>query len=71
MTIGVGRLGAIVSPFIAGILFDSGLQKNQLYFVAALILLLAALAVFFLPKKSLTHPYYIDQTAKKKHNSTA
>lgn len=48
MAIGVGRLGSIVSPLLAGMLLDSGWQKNQLYLATAVILLFAAAMVFAL-----------------------
>ncbi|STZ76693.1 MFS transporter [Bergeriella denitrificans] len=48
VTIGVGRLGSILSPMIAGGLLDAGWAKNDLYGGAALVIALAAVAVFFL-----------------------
>lgn len=48
MAIGVGRLGSIVSPLLAGALLDAGWQKNQLYLGAAGILIIAAVALFAL-----------------------
>ncbi|SSY79754.1 MFS transporter [Alysiella crassa] len=52
MAIGVGRLGSIVSPLAVGVLLDAGWQKNQLYFGAAIILLLTAVAVALLKPKN-------------------
>lgn len=49
--IGVGRLGSIVSPTLAGILLDAGWKKNELYLGAALVLLIAAITVHFLRQK--------------------
>ncbi|EXI61565.1 MFS transporter [Mannheimia granulomatis] len=49
--IGVGRLGSIVSPTLAGVLLDSGWKKNELYLGAAIVLMLAACTVHFLKQK--------------------
>lgn len=51
VAIGVGRLGSIVSPLAVGVLLDAGWQKNQLYYGAAIILLLATVGVAFLKPK--------------------
>lgn len=48
VAIGVGRLGSIVSPLAVGVLLDAGWQKNQLYYGAAMILLLATVGVALL-----------------------
>lgn len=48
MAIGVGRIGSMISPWAVGLLLDSGYQKNQLYFGAAIILLLAMVALVLL-----------------------
>ena len=45
VAIGVGRVGSMVSPMLVGRLLDAGWQKNQLYFGAAIVLLLAMAAV--------------------------
>ena len=45
VAIGVGRIGSMVSPMLVGRLLDAGWQKNQLYFGAAAVLLLAMAAV--------------------------
>ena len=45
VAIGVGRIGSMVSPVLVGMLLDNGWQKNQLYFGAAVVLLLAMAAV--------------------------
>ncbi|MDO5639334.1 MAG: MFS transporter [Neisseria sp.] len=50
--IGIGRLGAIASPMIAGVLLDGGWSGAQLYVGAAFVVLLAAVAVFALGKKT-------------------
>lgn len=49
--IGVGRLGSIISPTLAGILLDAGWKKNELYLGAAVVLLIAAFTVHFLNQK--------------------
>lgn len=43
--IGIGRVGAIVSPLAAGVLVDSGWQPANLYYVLALPLIVAIVAV--------------------------
>ncbi|WP_280189967.1 MFS transporter [Delftia sp. PS-11] len=43
--IGIGRIGAIVAPTMAGLLLDGGWQPASLYYVFALPLVAAALAV--------------------------
>ena len=50
--IGIGRLGAIASPLIAGVLLDGGWSGAQLYVGAAFVVLLAAVAVFALGGKT-------------------
>lgn len=52
VAIGVGRLGSIVSPLAVGVLLDAGWQKNQLYYGAAIILLLATVGVALLKPKA-------------------
>lgn len=51
VTIGVGRLGSIVSPMVAGALLDAGWAKNDLYAATAAVILIAAAALFFLKSK--------------------
>lgn len=51
ITIGVGRLGSILSPVVAGSLLDIGWQKDDLYAGAAVVIVVAAAAVFFLKPK--------------------
>lgn len=46
--IGVGRLGAILAPLCAGFFMDAGWAPNTLYYVFALPLFLAMLAMFAL-----------------------
>lgn len=48
VALGIGRGGAILAPIIAGILLDAGWTTVQLYLAVAGILLLAAVAVFFI-----------------------
>ena len=52
MAIGVGRIGSMISPWAVGLLLDSGYQKNQLYFGAAIILLLAMVALVLLKPRA-------------------
>lgn len=51
VTIGVGRLGSILAPIVAGTLLDAGWEKNDLYGGTAVIILLAVVALFFLKPK--------------------
>lgn len=46
--IGVGRIGAILAPIIAGTLLDAGWEKQSLYEGIALVLLISALALALL-----------------------
>lgn len=46
--IGVGRIGAILAPTIAGILLDQGWDKQSLYIGVAVVLLLSTLALSYL-----------------------
>ena len=43
--IGVGRLGAVVGPFLAGVLISAGWDRSAYYFVLALPLVLAMMLV--------------------------
>ena len=43
--IGVGRLGAILAPLCAGFFIDAGWTPNKLYYVFALPLFMAMLAM--------------------------
>lgn len=49
--IGVGRLGSIASPILAGMLLDAGWQKNEFYLSATIVLLIATCTVHFLKQK--------------------
>nr|WP_319802781.1 MFS transporter [Moraxella bovoculi] len=46
--IGVGRIGSIVSPILAGKLLDMGIGKDDLYLGASGFILLAVVALYFL-----------------------
>ena len=46
--IGVGRIGAILSPFIAGVLLDLNWGTTSLFFVFAIPMFIAMLAVVFI-----------------------
>ena len=46
--IGVGRIGSIVSPMLAGKLLDVGIGKDDLYLGASGFILLAVVALYFL-----------------------
>lgn len=51
LSVGVGRLGAIVSPFAAGMLLDRGWSASSTYVLFALPLLAAGAATLFLQRK--------------------
>ncbi|KDN25030.1 putative 3-hydroxyphenylpropionic transporter MhpT [Moraxella bovoculi 237] len=46
--IGVGRIGSIVSPILAGKLLDMGIGKDDLYLGASGFILLTVVALYFL-----------------------
>ena len=46
--IGIGRIGAIVSPTVAGVLLDAGWQPLHLYGVFAVVFVLAAACLLLL-----------------------
>jgi benzoate transport len=48
LSVGVGRIGAIVSPLVAGLLLDGGWSGSSTYVLFALPLLVAGAATFFL-----------------------
>lgn len=50
--IGIGRIGAILAPIIAGILLDAGWEKQSLYEGVALVLLIATAALALLKIRS-------------------
>jgi MFS family permease len=49
--IGIGRIGAILAPLIAGALLDGGWAAPQLYYAYAVPLLAAAVAVLALSRQ--------------------
>lgn len=51
VAIGVGRLGAILAPTIAGALLDSGFDKQDLYMGVGLVMVLAVFSIAFLRKQ--------------------
>lgn len=51
VTIGVGRLGSILAPIVAGGLLDAGWAKDDLYGATAVVIILAVVALFFLKPK--------------------
>jgi MFS transporter, AAHS family, vanillate permease len=46
--IGIGRIGAIISPFMAGILLDQAWTTSSLFFVFATPMVIAMLAILFI-----------------------
>lgn len=58
LAIGIGRLGGIVSPYLAGVLLASGWKPSEAYLLFGLPTLLAAVAVLALARqrKSATQP---------------
>ncbi len=53
--LGIGRAGAILAPIIAGVLLDQGWTTVQLYLTVAAVLLVAAVAVYFIrPQRDVT-----------------
>ena len=46
--IGVGRIGAILSPTITGVLLDMGLQTSSLFVIFSLPMLIAMVAILFI-----------------------
>jgi MFS transporter, AAHS family, vanillate permease len=49
--IGIGRLGAILAPILAGVLVDGGWQAAHLYYLYAVPMVIAMLTVRGLPVK--------------------
>ena len=49
--IGVGRIGAILAPFVTGALLDLGWESSKLYIVFAVPMLLAMSAVLYFSRK--------------------
>lgn len=48
--IGVGRIGAIIAPLVTGALLDTGWTPNGLYLAVGAVILIGAVAVYFLPR---------------------
>ncbi|MDR6711437.1 benzoate transport [Pseudomonas hunanensis] len=60
--IGIGRIGAILSPTVAGLLLDGGWQPLHLYGVFAVVFVIAAAALLlFLPKHQVQQPGALTQ----------
>ncbi|WP_442780646.1 hypothetical protein [Avibacterium sp. 21-599] len=51
-SIGIGRIGAILAPIIAGILLDNGWEKQNLYIGAAFVLLISTFALLLLKQNN-------------------
>ncbi len=45
LAIGIGRLGSMSSPIIAGVLLDQGWQPTSLFYLVSLVLVISSLAV--------------------------
>ena len=50
-SIGIGRIGAILAPTIAGQLLDMGWDKQSLYIGVGFIMLISTVAIFFLKSR--------------------
>lgn len=50
--IGVGRFGAIIAPFLTGVLLDMGWETSRLYLVFAVPMLVAMAAILFISIES-------------------
>ena len=46
--IGIGRIGAIISPFMTGVLLDLGWTTSSLFYVFAAPMIIAMLAIIYL-----------------------
>ena len=51
-SIGIGRIGAILAPTIAGRLLDMGWDKQSLYVGVGFVMLISTVALFFLKSRS-------------------
>ena len=49
---GIGRIGAILAPTIAGQLLDIGWDKQSLYVGVGFVMLISTVALFFLKSRS-------------------
>jgi MFS family permease len=45
LAIGIGRLGSMSSPIVAGILLDQGWKPTSLFFLVGVVLVVSAMAV--------------------------
>ncbi|MDG6894968.1 MFS transporter [Volucribacter amazonae] len=52
--VGIGRMGAIIAPILAGALLDLGWQKQSLYIGVAIILVVTSLVILAMPKQHLS-----------------
>lgn len=52
LAIGFGRCGAVLSPYLAGLLLEQGMAPDNAYITFGLPMLVAAIAVFFLHRRS-------------------
>ena len=50
-SIGIGRIGAILAPMIAGRLLYMGWDKQSLYIGVGFIMLISTVAIFFLKSR--------------------
>ena len=50
-SIGIGRIGAILAPTIAGRLLDMGWDKQSLYVGVGFVMLISTVAIFFLKSR--------------------
>lgn len=50
--LGIGRLGAVVGPYVAGLLIDAGWQRSDYYFALSLPILISVIAVLQLRRLS-------------------
>lgn len=48
--VGIGRMGAIIAPILAGALLDLGWQKQSLYIGVAMMLVITSLVILTMPK---------------------
>jgi MFS family permease len=56
LSVGVGRIGAIASPFVAGLLLERGWSGSSIYVLFALPLLAAGAATFLLERMRSSGP---------------
>ncbi len=51
--LGIGRLGAVIGPYVAGLLIDGGWARHEYYFALSTPLLVSLLAVLYLQRVKL------------------